>query len=39
MVCMGFELGQQDGRRGQNHGAMAADFFLYCRLFNTVECK
>ena len=24
MVCMGFEPGPQDGRRRQNHGAMAA---------------
>ena len=24
MVCLGFEPGPQDGRRRQNHGAMAA---------------
>ena len=27
MECLGFEPGRQDGRRRQNHGAMAATIY------------
>ena len=30
MVCLGFELGPQDGWRRRNHGAMAATRKEYC---------